>query len=157
MFLDLSAYSDIAVAMGTFVGVPVPENFKNPLTAASFTQFWGKWHVTLTDWIREHIFAAASGRRWNKYLSALAGLCAMVVMSLWYEFSLTALVSGVYLGAFLAVENIFGQAAADRRDTGKAVYALRCLLVTFFFGINAMTFTLSGTQLTQAVGGFFKW
>lgn len=157
LFLDLSGYSDIAVAMGTFIGVPVPENFKNPLTAASFTQFWRKWHVTLMDWIREHIFAAVSGKRLNKYQSALAGLGAMVIMGLWYRFSLIALMGGVYMGAFLVIENIFGWTAADRRDTGKAVYALRCLLVTFFFGINAMTYTLSGTQLAQTVGGFFKW
>ena len=157
LFLDLSGYSDVAVAMGTFVGVPVPENFKNPLTAASFTQFWRKWHVTLSDWIREHIFVVVSGKRLNKYLSALIGVGTMIVMSLWYEFSLIALVDGLYMGAFLAVENIFGWTTADRRHTGKAVYALRCLLVTFFFGINAMTYSLSGTQMVQALGGFFRW
>ena len=157
LFLDLSGYSDVAVALGTFIGVPVPENFGNPLAADSFTRFWRTWHITLVDWVREHIFAAVAGKRLNKYRSALAGLGAMVIMSLWYEFSLTALAGGIYLGAFLVIENIFGRAVGDRRDTGKAVYALRCLLVTFFFGIYAMTFTLSGTQLVQAVGGFFKW
>ena len=157
LFLDLSGYSDVAVAVGTFIGVPVPENFKNPLTAASFTQFWRKWHVTLSDWIREHIFVVVNGKRLNKYQSALIGLGTMVVMGLWYDFSLIALVDGVYMGAFLAIENIFGWTTADRRHTGKAVYALRCLLVAFFFGINAMAYILSGTQLMQAFGGFFKW
>lgn len=157
LFLDLSGYSDVAIAVGTFIGVPVPENFKNPLTAASFTQFWRKWHVTLSDWIREHIFVVVSGKRLNKYQSALIGLGTMVIMGLWYEFSPVTLVDGVYMGAFLAVENIFGWTTADRRHTNKAVYALRCLMVTFFFGINAMTYALSGAQMAQALGGFFKW
>lgn len=157
LFLDLSGYSDIAIAVGTFVGVPVPENFKNPLTAASFTQFWRKWNITLIDWIREHIFVAASGKRLNKYLSALIGMGAMIIMGLWYEFSPIYLLNGVYMGVFLAVENIFGWTAADSRHTGKALYALRCLMVAFFFGVGAMCYSLSGSQIMQALGGFFKW
>ena len=51
-WLDMSGYADIAIAMGGFMGLKVPENFKKPLKAASMTQFWRNWHVSLTDWIR---------------------------------------------------------------------------------------------------------
>lgn len=157
LFLDLSGYSDIAIAVGTFIGVPVPENFKNPLTAASFTQFWRKWHITLSDWIREHIFVVVSGKRLSKYLSALIGMGTMIIMGLWYEFSPRYLLVGVYFGVFLAAENIFGWTTADRRHTGKALYALRCLIVSFFFGVGVMFYSLSGAQIRQVLGGFFKW
>ena len=157
LFLDLSGYSDIAVAVGTFIGVPVPENFKNPLSAASFTQFWRRWHATLSDWIREHIFVVVSGKRLNKYQSALIGLCTMTVMSLWHSFDRAAVVNGLYMGGLLAFENVFSLTTADRRRMKPALYVLRCLLVTGLFAVNALFFTLDPNQLRQALGGFFKW
>ena len=157
VFLDLSGYSDIAVAVGTFIGVPVPENFKNPLSAASFTQFWRRWHATLSDWIREHIFVVVSGKKLNRYQSALIGLCTMTVMSLWHSFDLLAVVNGLYMGGLLAFENVFSLTTADRRRMKPALYFLRCLLVTGLFAVNALFFTLNTDQLRQTLGGFFKW
>ena len=157
LYCDLSGYSDIAIAFGNMVGFPVPENFKNPLSAASFTQFWRRWHITLSDWIREHIFVVVSGKRLNKYQSALIGLCTMMVMSLWHSFSLPAVLYGLYLGGLLAIENIFSLTTADRRRTKPALYIFRCLLVTGLFAVNAMFFTLNTDQVRQALGGFFRW
>lgn len=156
LYFDLSGYSDMAIATGTFMGIPTPENFKNPLSAASFTQFWRKWHVTLSDWIREHIFVVVNGKRLSKYTSALIGIITMMVMSLWHEFSAAALIDGVYMGAFLAFENIFSLTTVDWRRTKKWICLLRCAVVTLFFGINAMYFMMEPAQLTQALWGFFK-
>lgn len=156
LYFDMAGYSDIAISLGTFMGVPVPENFKQPWTAASFTQFWRKWHVTLSDWIREHIFVVVGGKRLNRYVAATIGLCTMLVMSLWHEFDLMALGTGLYMGFFLVVENLFGWTTADKRKTPKALYTFRCLAVNGLFAINAMFFTMNGTQLLQAVRGFFR-
>ena len=156
LFFDMAGYADMAIAVSTLMGLPAPENFKEPWTAASFTQFWRKWHVTLSDWIREHIFVVVGGKRLNKYLSAAIGLCTMLVMSLWHEFDLMALATGVYMGIFLAVENIFGLTTVDKRKTNKYIYWLRCVVVNGLFAINAMFFTMNGTQILQAVRGFFK-
>lgn len=156
LYVDLSGYSDIAIAVGSFMGIPVPENFKQPWTAASFTQFWRKWHVTLSDFIREHIFVVVSGKRLNKWISALIGLITMLVMSLWHEFSLLSLCTGFYMGAVLALENLLGLTTVDKRRTPKALYVFRCLVVIGLFSVNAMFFTMSGSQLVQAIRGFFR-
>lgn len=156
LYFDMAGYTDMAIAVSGLMGIPAPENFKEPWTAASFTQFWRKWHVTLSDWIREHIFVVVGGKRLNKYVSAAIGLCTMLVMSLWHEFALMALATGVYMGFFLAVENILGLTTVDKRKTNKYVYWLRCLVVNGLFAINAMFFTMNGTQILQAVRGFFK-
>jgi alginate O-acetyltransferase complex protein AlgI len=156
LYADLSGYSDIAIAVGTFLGVPTPENFKQPLQAATFTQFWRKWHVTLSDWIREHIFVVVNGKRLNKYLSALIGMGTMLIMAAWHGFNRVEMLCGVYLGMFLALENIFGQTTVNRRRTNKWLYAFRCFLVTFFFGINAMCSFLDVSQVYAVLGGFFK-
>lgn len=156
LFFDMAGYADVAIAVSTIMGIPAPENFKQPWTAASFTQFWRKWHVTLSDWIREHIFVVVGGKRLSRYLSAAIGFTTMLVMSLWHEFDLMAMATGVYMGFFLAVENVFGLATADKRRTNKYVYTLRCLVVNGLFAVNAMFFTMNGTQLLQALRGFFK-
>ena len=96
------------------------------------------------------------GKRLNKYLSAAIGMGTMLVMSLWHEFDLMAIGTGVYMGFFLAVENIFGLTTVDKRKTNKYLFAFRCLVVNGLFAINAMFFTMSGTQLLQAVRGFFR-
>ena len=157
LYCDLSGYSDIAIAFGNMLGFPVPENFKNPLSAASFTQFWRRWHATLSDWIREHIFVVVSGKRLNKYQSALIGLCTMTIMSLWHSFGVPAVLNGLFMGTMLAAENIFSLTTADRRHMKPAPYFFRCLLVAALFAVNAMFFTLSTDQLLQALGGFFRW
>ncbi len=155
LYLDLSGYSDLAIATGRMLGIAVPENFKRPLTAASFTQFWRKWHVTLSDWIREHIFVVVNGKRLNKYASALIGLATMLVMSLWHSFSKLALVNGLYMGSLLALENLFGWTTVDRRAKKPVLWARRAL-VAFLFGVNAMFFLLTPEQLRSTLGGFFK-
>lgn len=156
LYVDLSGYSDIAIAVGSFMGIPVPENFKRPWTAASFTQFWRKWHVTLSDFIREHIFVVVNGKRLNRWISAGIGLLTMLVMSLWHEFSLMALCTGLYMGGLLALENVLGLTTVDKRRTPKVLYVFRCLIVLGLFSINAMFFTMSGSQILWAIGGFFK-
>ena len=152
----MAGYADMAIAVSTIMGIPAPENFKEPWTAASFTQFWRKWHVTLSDWIREHIFVVVGGKRLNKYVSAAIGMGTMLVMSLWHEFDLMALATGVYMGFFLAVENVFGLTTVDKRKTSKWLYWFRCLVVNGLFAINAMFFTMNGTQILQALRGFFR-
>lgn len=156
LYFDLSGYSDIAISVASFTGFVVPENFKNPLTAASFTQFWRKWHVTLSDWIREHIFVVVNGKRLGRVSSAAIGMCTMVVMSLWHEFSWETIVGGVYMGAFLVIENLFKLSTVDKRRTPKPIYWGRCFLVNFFFGINALSFTMEIGQIFDVVKGLFR-
>lgn len=156
LFFDLSGYSDIAIGVAAFTGFVVPENFKNPLSAASFTQFWRKWHVTLSDWIREHIFVVVNGKRLSKGMGAAIGMGTMVVMSLWHEFSIGSILNGVYMGSFLAIENLFGLSTVDKRRTPKWIFWGRCLLVAFFFGINALSFYMDAGQLFEVLKGLVR-
>ena len=156
LYFDLSGYSDIAIAVSALTGFTVAENFKNPLTAASFTQFWRKWHVTLSDWIREHIFVVVNGKRLSRPVSAAIGMCTMIVMSLWHEFSWETIVGGAYMGLFLVIENLFNLSTVDKRRTPRGIYWTRCFLVNFFFGINALSFTLDLGQILEVVKGLFR-
>ena len=156
LYCDMSGYADMAVAAGALCGVGVAENFKKPWTAASFTQLWRKWHVTLGDWIREHIFVVVAGKKLNKYISALIALCTMIVMALWYGFTPVYLLQGAAMGVLLALENLLGLSTVDKRKTKKWVYALRCAFVTVIFSADILCFTLTRDELLRALAGFFR-
>ena len=148
LYFDLSGYSDIAIAVSALTGFTVAENFKNPLTAASFTQFWRKWHVTLSDWIREHIFVVVNGKRLGRPASAAIGLGTMLVMSMWHGFTWVNLACGAYMGGCWPWRTCW----ASPPPTGahpQGMFWLRCALVNFAFGINAMSFSMDLGQMLR--------
>jgi alginate O-acetyltransferase complex protein AlgI len=140
LYFDLSGYSDIAVGFGRVFGFKVPENFKNPFAAASFTAFWRNWHVSLSDWIREHVFILVMNKRLNKAKSAAIGFFTMLIMSLWHGFNLPYLIAGTYNGALLAAENLLSLTSVNKKNRNLPFY-LRCAAVNFLFGINTLVFT----------------
>jgi len=154
LFFDLSGYADIAVAMGRLCGFIVPENFKKPWKAASFTQFWRSWHSTVSDWIREHVYILLHNKRLSKVKSAGIALVVMVVMALWHGFTVPFLTTGLYLGALLAAENLLGLTSPGKKWT--PVRALRCLAVNFLFGINTLLFVTDFRTALDIVSGLFR-
>ena len=152
-WLDMSGYADIAIAMGGFMGLKVPENFKKPLKAASMTQFWRNWHVSLTDWIREHIFVVLNGKRLTKYQGAMIGFGTMLVMGLWHGFTAHFIIEGLFNGVILAVENLCGITTVSRK-AGKPYLFFRRAIVVLLFSITTIFYTLDATQLANVLRGF---
>lgn len=155
VYLDLSGYSDIAIATGSAMGFTVPENFRKPLSSASFTVFWRNWHITLSDWVREHIFVVLNGKRLGRVASALVGFCTMFVMEMWHGFTFPYIIGGIYNGLCLGLENLFGLTKVDKRKMNKAVYVLRCILVNFAFAVNTLLFTVNTEQFYRILESFF--
>lgn len=154
LWLDMSGYADIAIALGGCMGVAVPENFKNPLRAASFTQFWRNWHVSLTDWIREHIFVVLNGKRLSKYQGAAIGFGTMMVMGVWHGLTPAFLLEGVFNGVILALENLLGLTTVNKRKVKKSYYLLRCAIVTLIFSFTASFYALTADQFAVVLRGF---
>lgn len=156
VYLDLSGYSDIAIAVGSVMGYTVPENFRKPLSAASFTQFWRNWHITLSDWVREHIFVVLNGKKLNRFASAAVGFMTMFVMEMWHGFSFPYVIGGIYNGLCLGLENLFGLTKADKRKMKKPIYFIRCFLVNFAFAFNTLLFTVTPEQFIEIMKGFVR-
>lgn len=156
LFFDLSGYSDIAIAVGSVMGYTVPENFRKPWAAASFTQFWRNWHITLSDWVREHIFVVLNGKRLGRLASAGMGFLVMFVMEMWHGFTLPYIIGGVYNGLCLGLENLFGLTTVDKRKMNKAVYVIRCIIVNGLFALNTLLMTVTTEQFIEIIKGFIK-
>ena len=156
VYLDLSGYSDLAIATGSAMGFTVPENFRKPLSAASFTVFWRNWHITLSDWVREHIFVVLNGKKLGRVLSAFVGFCTMFVMEMWHGFTMPYIIGGIYNGLCLGLENLFGLTKADKRKMNKFVYVLRCIFVNAAFAVNTLLFTVSTEQFFRIMHSFTR-
>lgn len=154
LYFDMSGYASVAIGLGSILGIQVPENFKKPFQCASFTQFWRNWHVTVSDWIREHVFVLFRKTKLSKWQGAAVSVMVMVVMGLWHDFTILYLVDGVILGVFLAVEAIFGLGTVNKRKTPKWNFHMRCFAVFYLFAINSMIFTLTPEQMGQVFRGF---
>lgn len=156
VYLDLSGYSDIAIATGSAMGFTVPENFRKPLSAASFTVFWRNWHITLSDWVREHIFVVLNGKRLGRFASACVGFGTMFVMEMWHGFTLPYIIGGVYNGLCLGLENLFGLTKADKRKMNKVLFVIRCFTVNFAFAVNTLIFTVTPQQFMEIFHSFIR-
>lgn len=154
LYFDMSGYASVAIGLGSILGIQVPENFKKPFQCASFTQFWRNWHVTVSDWIREHVFILFRKTKLSKWQGAAVSVMVMVVMGLWHDFTVLYLVDGVILGAFLAIEAIFGLGTVNKRKTPKWNFRMRCFAVFYLFALNSMIFTLTTEQIGQVFRGF---
>lgn len=156
LYLDLSGYSDVAIAYGKIAGLDVPENIKKPLSSPSLTQFWRNWHVTLSDFIREHIYVVVAKKHLNRFHSGLIGFFTMLIMTLWHGFNVPYLIAGVYNGTLIMLENLFSLTTVNKRNTNKYYFVFRCFLTNFLFAMNTLMFTLHPSEIIPVLTGLFK-
>jgi alginate O-acetyltransferase complex protein AlgI len=118
IYFDFAAYSNMAIGASQLMGITLPENFNYPYHASNPTEFWSRWHMTLSRWIRDYIFfplnAGLQNDRARLYLSLVA---VMGLVGLWHGagwgFILWGMMHGVYLAGFRAFENWKGDFASQ--------------------------------------------
>jgi D-alanyl-lipoteichoic acid acyltransferase DltB (MBOAT superfamily) len=114
LYLDFSAYSDIAVGVGKLLGVATPENFNRPYLARNVIDFWERWHISLSQWIRRHIFIPVqltlmrrTGGRWPLLTGSVAFAAAFLLCGLWHAVSLRWLIWGGLQAVGLIICNLY--------------------------------------------------
>jgi alginate O-acetyltransferase complex protein AlgI len=101
IYYDFAGYSDIAIGLAQMLNLRVPENFMRPYWSTSLQEFWRRWHVSLSSWIRDYIYIPLGGNRAHRTLNLLA---AMVLCGLWHGAAWHFAAWGVYHGVGLVVE-----------------------------------------------------
>ncbi|WP_462431057.1 MBOAT family O-acyltransferase, partial [Bilophila wadsworthia] len=105
IFCDFSGYSDMAIGVGRLMGFRLPENFRSPYLALNIQDFWRRWHITLSLWLRDYLYIPLGGsRRGNRYLNLII---TMALGGLWHGSNIRFLVWGVMHGVGLAVVHAF--------------------------------------------------
>ena len=119
IYCDFSGYSDMAIGVALLLGFVLPENFDRPYTASSLRDFWRRWHITLSRWLRDYLYIPMGGSRHSRLATYRNVVVTMVLAGLWHGAGWTFLVWGLLHGSGMAVEH-FLAARRERRGLGPA-------------------------------------
>ncbi len=108
IYYDFSGYSDMAIGMGRMFGFHFLENFNFPYTARSVTDFWRRWHISLSTWFRDYVYIPLGGNRVGAARQAFNLLAVWVLTGLWHGANWTFIIWGLYYFAFLLLEKFSG-------------------------------------------------
>ena len=135
IYFDFSGYSDMAIGIAKMVGFKFPENFNNPYTARSITDFWRRWHISLGTWMRNYLYIPLGGNRVDTKSRLYFNLWIVFLLSgLWHGASWNFVIWGAYHGLFLVLERSFLLKVYDK--IGK----IPTTLITFFIVVIGWVF-----------------
>jgi D-alanyl-lipoteichoic acid acyltransferase DltB (MBOAT superfamily) len=142
IYADFSGYTDIAIGIALLLGFQFPQNFDSPYAAVSVQDFWRRWHMTLSRWLRDYVYIPLGGNRGTSLATYRNLMLTMLIGGLWHGAAWTFVVWGGLHGGALAWERWRRErrspADATRRTTGRHVWAAR--IVTFHFVCFAWIF-----------------
>ncbi len=155
IYFDFSGYSDMAIGLGRMFGFHFPENFNYPYIATSITDFWRRWHITLSTWFREYVYIPLGGNRVGKAKQIRNFLIVWALTGFWHGASWNFVLWGLYFFVLLTLEKfIFGKALSKLPGFVQHLYAL---VFVFFGWILFSHVELSGIGSTlQGMFGFGK-
>ena len=107
IYFDFSGYSDMAIGLGKMMGFTFPENFRNPYIAKSVTDFWRRWHITLSTWMRDYLYIPLGGNRVTPERLYFNLWVVFLISGLWHGASWNFVLWGAYHGALLVMERLF--------------------------------------------------
>jgi len=131
IYFDFSAYSDMAIGLGLVCGVRFLENFNHPYTSSSITEFWRRWHISLSTWFRDYLYIPLGGNRVGKIATYRNLLIVFFITGLWHGASWSFVVWGLYHGLFLIGEKlVLGKRIGSLRSPLlRLVYVLPVVLI----------------------------
>lgn len=115
IFFDFSGYSDMAIGMALLLGFHFPANFRRPYLAFSITDFWHRWHMSLSRWLRDYLYIPLGGNRYGTLKTYRNLLLTMLLGGLWHGASWNFVIWGGYHGALLAIERMAGRKMFEQR------------------------------------------
>lgn len=138
IYCDFSGYSDIAVALGLLMGYRFPVNFRHPYLATSLSEFWARWHITLSSWFRDYVYIPLGGNRCATWRHHFNLWVTLLISGVWHGAAWTFVVWAMIHALGLSAESvIFSRKAKNPSRVLKALrwsftYALICLAWIFF-------------------------
>ncbi|MDR0961514.1 MAG: MBOAT family protein [Mediterranea sp.] len=134
IYCDFSGYSDMAIGLALLLGFRFPKNFDSPYQSASITEFWRRWHISLSSWLRDYLYISLGGNRKGKIRQYINLIITMFLGGLWHGASWNFVIWGLFHGVALAVHKLW--MSVTRRPKGYRSQGIRRVLgviVTFHF------------------------
>lgn len=114
IYFDFSGYSDMAIGLGRMFGFKFRENFNYPYIATSVTEFWRRWHISLSTWFRDYLYIPLGGNRVAKWRTYFNLWVVFFLCGFWHGSSWNFILWGMYFGVFLVIERLFLKKWIDR-------------------------------------------
>jgi alginate O-acetyltransferase complex protein AlgI len=163
IYFDFSAYSDMAIGLARMFGFRFPENFDRPYSAVSMTDFWRRWHITLSRWFRDYVYIPLGGSRAGQQTTVRNLMVIFLLVGAWHGAAWTFVLWGAYNGGLLVAERLSGVSKLPDRRLWPIRRAATFLLVVFGWvvfratslgdagDVYAAMLTPSGGQLPAAL------
>ena len=130
IYFDFSGYSDMAIGLGRMFGFKFPENFRYPYQSVSITDFWRRWHITLSTWFKEYLYIPLGGNRRGLARQALNLLIVWSLTGFWHGAGWNFVMWGLYYFVILFIEKLFLLKALDKLPKFfRHVYALVLIII----------------------------
>jgi D-alanyl-lipoteichoic acid acyltransferase DltB (MBOAT superfamily) len=151
IYCDFSGYSNIACGLAYMLGFDFPWNFRTPYFSKNFSEFWTRWHISLSSWLRDYLYISLGGNRNGVFMTYRNLVLTMVLGGLWHGANYTFIIWGFLHGFYLVVQRLVGKKFGALEDairmpkwmqTGidiMIVYALTCFAWIFFRAENLST------------------
>ena len=117
IYFDFSGYSDMAIGLGKIFGFDFPENFKHPYIATSLTEFWRRWHISLSSWFRDYVYIPLGGSRRGEARTYINLMIVWLLTGIWHGANYTFVVWGLLYGILLMIEKVLCAHKAIRKQS----------------------------------------
>ena len=149
IYFDFSGYSDMAIGLSKMFGFSIPENFKYPYIANSVTDFWRRWHISLSSWFKDYVYIPLGGNRCNKGRWLLKLFTVWILTGIWHGANWTFLCWGLWYFMWLVCEKLTG--ITNKMEVFSHVYTILVIIIGWvIFRSNSME---EAVLYVKAMGG----
>lgn len=131
IYFDFSGYSDMAIGLGLMFGFKFLENFNYPLIASSITDFWRRWHISLSSWFRDYVYIPLGGNRVSKLKWIRNIFAVWFLTGFWHGASWNFIIWGLYFGIILVIEKFITGKYIAKTKLFKYIYSLLIIVISF--------------------------
>lgn len=130
IYFDFSGYSDMAIGMGKMLGFTYPENFNYPYISKSITEFWRRWHISLSSWFKDYVYIPLGGSRCKKIINIRNILIVWMLTGIWHGAAWNFVIWGLYFGVLLLIEKFILKRFLEKLPSFfKHIYAIFFILI----------------------------
>ena len=131
IYFDFSGYSDMAIGLALMFGFKIKENFNYPLIATSITDFWRRWHISLSSWFKDYIYIPLGGNKvkTTKWIRNI--VIVWLLTGFWHGANYNFMIWGIYFGLLLIIEKKFIKKYLDKTKVTKYIYTSIIIIISF--------------------------
>ncbi len=155
IYCDFSGYSDIAIGVALLMGFRLPDNFDAPYKSATITEFWRRWHISLSTWLKEYLYISLGGNRKGMLRTYLNLIITMLLGGLWHGVGITFILWGLLHGVALALHKIWLKINPWAKATGEQMHPIQRVVATILtfhvVALGWLLFTASDISVVDSM------